>query len=83
MIVPVLVLGGLVGWCGPAPKPRPPIPKDPFIGFIGGVLGAGFAYWALGMQSPLGATEFVAIAIAAWAVGRVLNDIVDFVFQPR
>ena len=77
---PVLFLGGLVGWCGPIPTPRPPVPKEPVVGFVGGVIGAWFVYWALGMQGPLGAPEFVAIAIGAWATGRVLSDIVSFVF---
>jgi hypothetical protein len=78
-----LVLSGLVGWCGTPPKPRPPIPKDPFVGFIGGVAGGLLVYWALGFEGTPTATQFFAIAIGAFAGGRVLSDIVDFVLPGR
>jgi phage shock protein PspC (stress-responsive transcriptional regulator) len=77
----ILVLWGLVGWCGTPPQPRPS-PRYPIAGIIGGVLGGLAVFWALGLGT-IGAIEFVATAIGAFAGGRVLSDIVGFVMPEK
>lgn len=78
----ILVLWGLVGWCGtPPPKPKPS-PRDPIAGIVGGVLGGLAVYWALGLGT-IGSIEFVATAIGAYAGGRVLSDIVGRVMPEK
>jgi hypothetical protein len=78
----MLVVVGLVGWCG-TPMPRPPIPKDPIAGFIGGILGALLVHWAMGFEGALSSMDFVAVAIGALAGGRVLYEVVNWVFPTR
>ena len=77
-----MVVFGLVGWCG-TPMPRPPIPKDPLAGFIGGILGALLVHWAMGLEGALSSMDFVAVAIGAVAGGRVLYQVVNWVFPTR
>ena len=71
----MLILWGLVGWCGTPPKPRP-LPRDIVAGVIGGLLGGGAVYLAVGLTGTVGSMDFVATAIGAFAGGRVLSDIV-------
>ena len=78
----VLIIVGLVGWCG-TPMPKPPLPKDPLAGIIGGILGALLVSWALGFEGALSATDFVAVAIGALAGGRVLYEVVNWVFPTK
>jgi hypothetical protein len=74
----VLFGWGLVGWCGTGPKPRPS-PKQIISGVIGGLVGGGLVYFALGLSGALGSMDFVATAIGAYAGGRVLSDIAELV----
>ena len=80
MTIPVFVLGALIGWCGTR-GPRPPGPKDPIIGMIGGVVTTALMGWALGFQGSLTSTDLVVISIIAFTGGRVLSDLVNF-FRP-
>lgn len=82
MTIFVVIIGGLVGW-GVTPMPKPPGPKDPLAGFIGGIVGAFAVHWALGFQGALSAAEFIAVAIGAFAGGRVLFEVAGWVFPSR
>ena len=73
----VLLGWGIVGWCGNEPKPPIPNPRKDLAAFIGGLLGGLLVYYGLRAPETLGAIEFIATAIGAYAGGRVLSDIVD------
>ena len=81
----VLIVSGLIGWCPPLPRPRPdpPGPRDPLAGIIGGIAGAHLVHFALGIEGALSSMDFVAISIGAFACGRVLSQVVNWVFPSR
>jgi outer membrane lipoprotein SlyB len=75
----ILALGwGVVGWCGNEPRPSPPNPRKDLAviigGILGGVLGGYLVFSALGVQA-LGAMEFIATSVGAFAGGRVLGSV--------
>lgn len=82
MGIPVMILVGLVGWCG-TPIPRPPGPKDPLAGIIGGIAGGFLVSWALDLQATASAVDLIALAIGALAGGRVLFQLADWAFPAR
>lgn len=82
MGIPVMILTGLVGWVG-TPIPRPPGPKDPLAGIIGGIAGGFLVSWALDLQAAASAVDLIALAIGAYAGGRVLYQVVAWVFPDK
>jgi len=80
--IPALVVTGLVGWGG-TPIPRPPGPKDPLAGIIGGIAGGFLVSWALDLQTVGSAVDLIAVAIGALAGGRVLFQLVDWAFPAK
>jgi hypothetical protein len=77
-----MILTGLVGWCG-TPIPRPPGPKDPLAGIIGGIAGGFLVSWALDLQAAASAVDLIALAIGAYAGGRVLFQLAAWVFPDK
>jgi hypothetical protein len=76
-----MVLGAIIGGSGTR-GPRPPGPKEPIIGMIGGIVAvAGFS-WGLGFAAAPSAAELVVLSIAAFAGGRFLIDVVNLVVKP-
>ena len=75
----LLIASGLIGWC-PTPAPKPtPTPKDPLAGIIGGIAGAYLVYYALGFEGTLSSPDFIALAIGAFATGKVLQQLTNWV----
>jgi hypothetical protein len=81
--IPVAIFVGLVGWCGTPPLPRPPGPRDPLAGIIGGLAGGFLVFWALDLQAVTSAVDLIAVAIGAFAGGRVLSRAVDWVVPEK
>lgn len=84
----VVVVCGLVGWWprGPKPVPEPPIPlvgqfKDAILGFVGGVGGGFLVHFALSLSGPLASDDFLAVALGAAVVGRILQVIGEMVWS--
>lgn len=82
----VVLVCGLVGWWppGPRPKPEPPIPlegyiKDAILGFIGGAAGGFLVHFALGLSASLSSADFIAVAIGAAVVGRILQVVGEII----
>lgn len=82
MGIPVMIFIGLVGWGG-IPIPRPPGPKDPLAGIIGGIAGGFLVSWALDLQAAASAVDLIALAIGALAGGRVVFQLVDWAFPAK
>jgi hypothetical protein len=72
MTVFLAISWGIFGWCGNEPKPVPN-PRRDLAAVIGGILGGLLVQTILG--SPEGAMGFIAMAMGAFATGRVLSDI--------
>lgn len=78
------VFWALVGWCGTPPGKGPIIPDpDPepwwmsrIAGLVGGILG-GILVQRMLNSTDTGAVSIIATSIGAFAVGRVLGDIVS------
>lgn len=83
MTTAVAIFVGLVGWAGTPPLPRPPGPRDPLAGIIGGLAGAFLVFWALDLQAVTSAADLIAVAIGAFAGGRVLSRVVDWVVPEK
>jgi hypothetical protein len=85
MSYPFMLIGwALVGWCGtglPRPKPPGPNPWKPVLGMLGGIIG-GFAFHLMfNVKGTLTNLDFAVTCIGAFAVGFILNDIVNLYFR--
>lgn len=73
MNVLLAISWGIFGWCGNEPRPVPPNPRKDLAAIIGGILGGWLVQTILG--SPEGAMGFIAMAMGAYATGRVFADV--------
>jgi hypothetical protein len=80
-----VIVCALVGWCpDPKPKPKPtPLPGGIVAGLVGGIAGGYLVYFALALEGSPTGTEFVSILIGAFAVGRVLQEIVGWIGREK
>jgi uncharacterized membrane protein YeaQ/YmgE (transglycosylase-associated protein family) len=80
----MLIGWAVVGWCGtglPRPKPPGPNPWKPILGIIGGIAG-GFAFHLMfNVKGTLTNLDFAVTCIGAFAVGFIVNDIVNLYFR--
>jgi hypothetical protein len=84
----IVVVAAVVGWCPfPSPPPPPPPPIERFTkfiaGLIGGIGGAYSVHWALGLSGPLTSTDFIALMIGAFVLGKVFQEVAGWIFPGR